>query len=123
MTKTVTRKQWIEALKSGEYKQGQGYLRTKDDEFCCIGVFCKLADVEMTLDDGKQYYWVTVDDGDGWSRNSRTMPHEYFLEKEAHLIYNGVYQYGELAQLNDSGRTFEQIADLLIFDTWIRGLE
>ena len=33
---------WIAALRSGEYKQGQGRLRF-GDEFCCLGVLCDLA--------------------------------------------------------------------------------
>lgn len=34
---------WLEALRSGEYKQGRAYLR-KDDKFCCLGVLCDLID-------------------------------------------------------------------------------
>lgn len=33
---------WVEALRSGKYKQGVGYLRTIDEQFCCLGV---LADI------------------------------------------------------------------------------
>jgi hypothetical protein len=33
--------QWLAALRSGEYAQGYGHLRT-DDEFCCLGVLCEL---------------------------------------------------------------------------------
>jgi hypothetical protein len=32
---------WIEALRSGEYKQARGSLE-KNDGFCCLGVGCKL---------------------------------------------------------------------------------
>ena len=31
---------WIEALRSGKYQQGIGYLRSKNDRFCCLGVLC-----------------------------------------------------------------------------------
>lgn len=31
--------QWITALRSGEYKQGKGYLKV-DNEYCCLGVYC-----------------------------------------------------------------------------------
>ena len=34
--------QWVAALRSGEYKQGVGYLH-RDDTFCCLGVLCDLA--------------------------------------------------------------------------------
>ena len=37
---------WVAALRSGEYKQGQKYLRTKSDAYCCLGVACKLLPVQ-----------------------------------------------------------------------------
>lgn len=37
------KKKWVEALLSGKYIQGHGYLRTSDDKFCCLGVLCDLA--------------------------------------------------------------------------------
>lgn len=36
------KKKWLAALRSGEYKQGSGALRTADDRFCCLGVLCDL---------------------------------------------------------------------------------
>lgn len=36
------KKQWVEALRSGEYKQGRNALRTGDD-YCCLGVLTDLA--------------------------------------------------------------------------------
>lgn len=35
---------WIEALRSGKYKQGRGYLRTIDGGYCCLGVLCDVMD-------------------------------------------------------------------------------
>jgi len=35
------KKLWVAALRSGEYKQGPGYLHWKDD-YCCLGVLCDL---------------------------------------------------------------------------------
>lgn len=34
---------WLEALRSGKYKQGRGKLRSVDDEFCCLGVLCDIS--------------------------------------------------------------------------------
>lgn len=39
MKKNVKEK-WVAALKSGDYKQGVGRLRDKDDHYCCLGVLC-----------------------------------------------------------------------------------
>ncbi len=33
---------WVQALRSGKYTQGHGYLM-RDDKFCCLGVLCDLA--------------------------------------------------------------------------------
>lgn len=36
--------EWIAALRSGKYRQGQTALRTKSDEYCCLGVLCNIVD-------------------------------------------------------------------------------
>jgi len=39
---------WLEALESGEYKQAQSFLYDYErDSYCCLGVLCKLADLEF----------------------------------------------------------------------------
>jgi hypothetical protein len=35
------KEQWIEALRSGEYQQGQKFLHA-NDRYCCLGVLCDL---------------------------------------------------------------------------------
>lgn len=42
---------WIEALRSGKYKQGYGYLKQESGDnieenarFCCLGVLCSITD-------------------------------------------------------------------------------
>lgn len=37
------KKRWIEALRSGDYKQTEGTLNRNDETFCCLGVLCELA--------------------------------------------------------------------------------
>lgn len=39
MTAEIKQK-WIEALRSGNYKQGTGYLKATDGTWCCLGVLC-----------------------------------------------------------------------------------
>ena len=36
------KKLWLKALRSGDYKQGRGYLRRGNDTFCCLGVLCNI---------------------------------------------------------------------------------
>lgn len=33
----------VDALRSGEYEQGEGVLRPEDDKYCCVGVGCDVA--------------------------------------------------------------------------------
>ncbi len=39
--KAEIKKRWIDALKSGEYKQGRGRLKD-GGSYCCLGVLCDL---------------------------------------------------------------------------------
>src|SRR5258708_7031143 len=34
---------WVEALRSGKYKQGQNRLADDLDHYCCLGVLCEVA--------------------------------------------------------------------------------
>lgn len=36
------KKLWVDALRSGTYKQGTEYLHRTDNTFCCLGVLCDL---------------------------------------------------------------------------------
>lgn len=37
---------WVDALESGDYQQGQRFLHPTPDTFCCLGVMCDLANPE-----------------------------------------------------------------------------
>ena len=39
--KTAIAKRWVEALRSGKYKQGKEYLK-RGNKYCCLGVLCDL---------------------------------------------------------------------------------
>jgi len=99
--KTVTKAEWIDALKSGKYKQGEGRLR-RDDRFCCLGVLCDLMEVPYTLngDDGAVY--------DFGNRLSTTMISGSILDQMGVRI-----KPASLAKMNDSGYQFEGIAKYL----------
>jgi hypothetical protein len=42
-------KRWIAALRSGEYKQGIGYLIKDGKYYCCLGVLCDVAKDEFGI--------------------------------------------------------------------------
>lgn len=107
--------QWCEALRSGKFVQTQGQLKYESTDgsaaYCCLGVltnlFCR----------AKKKAWNRV------KFNEKHTDGEYLLPKE-------VMEWAELkscdpiikkrtknrlpktlSQLNDSGKTFEEIAD------------
>lgn len=47
--KPALKTKWVEALRSGGYKQGFGQLK-RDDAFCCLGVLCDVAKFRLTPD-------------------------------------------------------------------------
>ena len=65
----VVRTRWLTALRSGDYRQGVGYLGYRDGAgdlaFCCLGVLCELAvdaGVVARHDvDGRFYYGDATD--------------------------------------------------------------
>jgi hypothetical protein len=48
MKKEILEK-WIETLRSGEYQQGNGKLRS-GKHYCCLGVLCEAAGMEKSQD-------------------------------------------------------------------------
>lgn len=52
---------WIDALRSGKYKQGHGMLRTETSEgveFCCLGVAQELFDLKHSSPDYVTPEWL-----------------------------------------------------------------
>jgi len=103
-------KKWLEALRSGKYQQGKNKLRDSDDRFCCLGVACEVLNVSFVAVDGFFYY-------DG---NAQISPV---------TVVNDIALYGasgdnadrrddtkRLTYLNDHGKTFAEIADIIEAD-------
>lgn len=94
------RERWLEALRSGNYKQGRGVLRNKEDEFCCLGVLCDVAEPDK---------WKLTQMG-SWrcSEFCKFFPGEYLIDDaEMEVEFSR-----DLAKLNDSGLyNFNDIAD------------
>lgn len=86
---------WVAKLRSGNLKQARGILRSDSGAYCCLGVLCTL-DVEFS----------------DWDRYSQSV-------SPAPVIAAGLYgpefpsQALQLAQMNDEGKTFAEIADYI----------
>lgn len=42
-TRPENMRKWIDALRSGNYKQGLHQLKSTDGAYCCLGVACKVS--------------------------------------------------------------------------------
>ena len=51
------KEKWLEALRSGKYKQGRGKLRSVDNEFCCLGVLCDVSGQGEWDKKTEAHYW------------------------------------------------------------------
>lgn len=109
-------KKWVEALRSGEYKQGHEVLRG-GNEFCCLGVLCDLAlkekavEAEWTPEYRGRTYFSEPD-----NRSETYLTHGVakwagVKSRSPRVVSNGTSR--PLSDLNDTAYTFDQIANLI----------
>lgn len=122
---------WVEALRSGDYQQGRNYL-IEDETFskpsyCCLGVLCELYRQEVggfweyQREDDAVYSFVAKDDEEGCDASTTLLPSlvmewaELSGSDPAVEIEDGSLQYRNctLSALNDDGRNFEFIANII----------
>lgn len=94
---------WVKALRSGRYKQGIGVLRRKNNTYCCLGVLYEVVK-------GKNA-WTLLEILSAFETHDShtTMPSPTFLGEVGLQVKEADY----LAELNDEGKTFEEIADAI----------
>lgn len=100
---------WVAALRSGEYKQGTNALRDSADRFCCLGVLCNLhaqAHPEIASKQADRTAYM----------GSIFMPDTSVFDWagiDSYAKVNIRHQERYLANHNDDGRTFAEIADAI----------
>lgn len=116
---------WLAALRSGEYKQGTGVLRTDytgEDKFCCLGVLCDLAVQEgvttLTRTNGGVYSYAQDGGGLGVTGTLPKVVREWAeVTTDNPLVKwksGNRYAHYSLTQLNDrEGLSFDEIADVI----------
>lgn len=99
------KKKWIEALRSGKYKQGKRLLRSLNDEFCCLGVACEVFAPETAVQFSSRWEY------DG---SDALLPQ--IVQDILGLRYSDGYFEDcgpSLTTMNDRGDTFAEIAYFL----------
>jgi hypothetical protein len=114
---------WLVALRSGDYEQGQCQLRSPENKFCCLGV---LSDVLSK--DNPEIQWIKTFDyfriSDGEFGSAEVLTQNIANKAgltELDPIVNIIptdkrcapVEQIKLSTLNDTGKTFDQIADLI----------
>jgi len=108
-------KAWVAALRSGEFTQGRGSLKSPEG-YCCLGVACELFRRAHPEEAG----WVHYIRYDQFLLNESGNTHALPLRVMHWLGLRdnyGVFQsdIGEpsLAAMNDTNHTFEEIANMI----------
>lgn len=111
---------WLSALRSGEYSQGERVLRDKDNNYCCLGVLCDIAIKENP--ELAKWEKSTCDiNGNEVYRVIDSLGYEAYVLNPGVLEWSGLTENnpkvngaeGSLAELNDQGHTFKEIADII----------
>lgn len=117
--------EWINALRSGEYKQGKNQLKGWNEdiqkyELCCLGV---LSDIQRRLRQEPTGFWCDMEPEEEFGQQgigALDWRNEFcdissnsgFLH--SHIVYLSE-EAGSLALLNDAGVPFDVIADIIDF--------
>ena len=102
------KQKWVSALRSGDYKQTQRRLHDENG-FCCLGVLCDLYGKEHNVE---------------WEPSTHSKNAYEFQDKTGRIPLSVVEWAGvedcnpyicgrSLAERNDTGSTFNEIADLI----------
>lgn len=108
---------WLDALRSGRYSQGKDYLRCGDN-YCCLGVAAELFDVPSSVDclnesDGSPIYEFGGDVFEAPLQVLQNLALYGFVGEPAPDA-EGIL--GCLTELNDGGKSFSEIADIIEAD-------
>ena len=121
---------WVKALRSGKFKQGQGTLKQFNkkgqEQHCCLGVLCELYNDTMKKSKKKtlseETIYIDADFSHGYSRfggKRDDLPKEVMKwsgignSMGSFTIDNPIHDQYNLADLNDTGRKFKTIADII----------
>jgi hypothetical protein len=106
---------WVEALRSGKYEQGRGSLRNNIetvDEFCCLGVLCDISELgEWITDSAGDVCYKVLDGGSSSSVLPESIKQWANMLSKAGLFDTSLK--GTLTLQNDSGKSFNEIADII----------
>lgn len=94
---------WVQKLRSGEYEQGKGTLRSRNNKYCCLGVLAECREVAWQGPSYSGDFYFLEKIKDYITTWSTCLPDAWLRNDEVQNI---------LMSMNDSKKlTFNQIAD------------
>jgi hypothetical protein len=103
------RKLWVEALRSGKYRQARALLKNANGAMCCLGILADLA--------GCDWHWSEYHGefkADDKSGICPVKAMEFVGLFRPHGDYDDGSDSGQcLTRVNDEGASFEKIADII----------
>lgn len=121
MNAKENRKLWIEALRSGKYKQGKFFLSRTDAgirSYCCLGVACELA-VERGLIIEREVPRILFPEKGSvfsYEENQQSLPpavQEWLGLRTSSGDWGESTDYFSLTNRNDKGASFADIAETI----------
>lgn len=118
MQLTIEQQQWIDALRSGNYKQCKEHLKTEDIDgqisYCCLGVATELFDpdaheLKLQLSKTGGGRRVSFDE----TASQKTVDELNLRSPVGSFSLDSPFYYQSLAYMNDQGATFEEIAAII----------
>src|ERR1700722_6028206 len=107
--KSAFKARWIQALLSGDYKQGRVGLRDIDNRFCCLGVACDLMDQSAWDAQNPRHFSCSNVTGVGW----RGLEPQRVGDGLAEALGMDKIVMQQLACANDARKSFEEIAEMI----------
>jgi len=114
---------WVKALRSGDYEQGQEAL-CKGGSFCCLGVLCEILELPKVDHMGATYYNFPRPEGAlsavGMQQSVIPRIWQPIILEDLNLqqvvedeVGDKLSLHTRLICMNDEGRSFNEIADFI----------
>jgi len=114
---------WVNALRSGDYEQGQDYL-CRDGKFCCLGVLCEIQGLPKQNVEGDIYF--VFDNMNSYATKRAVQQSVIPRAAQATILEDlnltqvvedevgdKLSLHTRLICMNDEGRSFNEIADFI----------
>ena len=104
------RKAWVKALRSGKYEQGTAQLLTDEGGYCCLGVLCDVIGMKPHRKRISKYGAGEVANYFGSTFDVAPLK---AMQAVGLVDSHGSFEGRTLAEENDDGTPFSEIADII----------